>query len=188
MIVTITGLPGSGKSTLGKPLAAALGLKHYYIGGIMRECAKKRGMTLNEYLKLGETDSSVDQEVDSYQTELGKRSDDFVIEGRTSFYLIPHSVKVFLTVSLAEGARRIKDDLADSVKAKSRNEGKTGSESAIIERLKERVASDRKRYKKYYGIADAYDPSLFDIVVDTTEKTPDATLQEVLEQIKKKRL
>lgn len=184
MIITITGLPGSGKSTLGKPLADALGMEYHYMGNIVRTCAKRRGMTLNEYLKLGETDASIDREVDAYQIELGKHSDNFVIEGRPSFYLIPHSVKVFLTVSLAEGARRIKGDLDDKEKAQIRNEGVSGSEEAIIQRVKERIASDRRRFKKYYGIPDAYDPACFDIVVDTTDKTPEATLQVVLQKIR----
>ncbi len=43
MIITITGNPDSGKSTLGKKLAKKLGYKRYYIGQIRRDEAKKNG-------------------------------------------------------------------------------------------------------------------------------------------------
>lgn len=61
----------------------------------MRHSAK-RGMTLAEYNKLGETDPSTDIEVDEYQKKLGETEDNFIIEGRTSWHFIPHSLKFLL--------------------------------------------------------------------------------------------
>ena len=87
------GSAGSGKSTIAEKLAAELKWPRYYIGAIRREAALKRGLTLEEYNKLGETDPQTDIEVDNYQKELGERSDNFIIEGRTSWYFIPHSLK-----------------------------------------------------------------------------------------------
>ena len=72
MIITITGEPGSGKSTIGKRLAKELGYGHYYIGQIRRDAAKKKGMTLAEYNKYGEAHPETDIEVDDYQKNLGK--------------------------------------------------------------------------------------------------------------------
>jgi cytidylate kinase len=120
MIISISGAEGSGKSTIAKMLAEKLGWPRYYIGGIRREKAKERGLTLEEYNKLGETDPSTDLEVDEYQKKLGETQDNFIIEGRTSWHFIPHSFKIFLDVSFEEGARRIWGNLQ---KDSSRNEG-----------------------------------------------------------------
>ena len=46
MQITIGGMPGSGKSTIGKMLAKSLGYKYYSIGEIRRELAQKRGLTM----------------------------------------------------------------------------------------------------------------------------------------------
>ncbi|NCN22588.1 hypothetical protein GW934_03820, partial [Candidatus Falkowbacteria bacterium] len=46
-------------------------------------------------------------EVDEYQKKLGETEDNFIIEGRTSWYFIPNSLKIYLDVSLEEGAKRI---------------------------------------------------------------------------------
>ena len=107
MIISLSGAEGAGKSTIAKMLAAKLGWPRYYMGRIWREKAQEKGLTLVEYQKMGETDPSIDREIDEYQKKLGETLDNFVIEGRTSWYFIPHSFKIFLDVSPEEGAKRI---------------------------------------------------------------------------------
>jgi cytidylate kinase len=48
MIISIGGTHGSGKSTIAKMLAKKLNWPHYYMGGLRRETAKKKGLTLAE--------------------------------------------------------------------------------------------------------------------------------------------
>lgn len=176
MIISLMGAIGSGKSTIAQMLADKLGWPRYYMGGLRREAAKKRGMTLAEYNKLGETDISTDQEVDLYQKRLGETEDDFIIEGRTSWYLIPHSFKIYLDVSQDEGARRVFGSLQ---KKNERNEDK---ELKNIDDVKasmaKRVASDRLRYQKYYNI-DVHNLQNYDFYLDTTDLTPAQVFQAV---------
>ncbi|PKM87237.1 hypothetical protein CVU83_03240, partial [Candidatus Falkowbacteria bacterium HGW-Falkowbacteria-2] len=156
MIISVSGAPGSGKSTFARRLADALGWPRYYIGGIRREKAAERGLSLAEYNKLGETDPATDREVDDFQRELGLKEDNFVIEGRTSWFFIPHSLKIYLDVSEEEGARRIFSDLQHN---SQRNEDDgLNTVEAVKESTKRRLESDNLRYKQYYGI-DAYNPS-----------------------------
>ena len=111
MIISLGGTPGSGKTTIAKLLAQKLNWPHYYMGALRRQKAKKRGLTLAEYNKLGETDPITDTEVDEYQTQLGKTKDNFIIEGRTSWHFIPHSLKIYLIVDEQTGAERIFNNL-----------------------------------------------------------------------------
>mgnify|MGYP003822174167 FL=1 len=53
MIISLSGAGGSGKSTIAMKLADKLGWPRYYIGGLRREMAARRGLTLAEYNKLG---------------------------------------------------------------------------------------------------------------------------------------
>lgn len=176
-------MPGSGKTTVAKLLAKKLGMKYYYVGGILREMARERGLTFNEFYKLGEKDPSIDKEVDEYQKKLGEREDNFIIQGRTSFHFIPHSIKVFLEVDLKEGARRVFKDVQEN--PKERNEPYKSVEETL-EGLKERVKSEKKRYKKYYGI-DHYDKSHYDFIIDTTNIPAEQVADKIIEFVEKKK-
>ncbi len=181
MIITISGLPGSGKSTVAQILSKRLGFKRYYAGGIRREMAKKLGITLEELNKKGEKDNSTDKPVDDFLLKIGKREDNLVVEGRTAFHFIPHSVKVFLDVNLREGARRI---FTEKQKKNDRNEKMTTSVADELVNLKERMKSDEKRYMKYYGFR-CYDKKNYDFVMNTTKMTPDGVADGVLKFVRK---
>ena len=165
MIISFSGAIGSGKSTIAKKLAKKLDWPRYYIGGIRRQIAKERGLTLAGYNKLGEKDPTTDSEVDEYQKRLGKTLDNFVIEGRTSWHFIPHSIKIYLDVTEKEGANRIFKDIKINDK---RNEAKAlNTLNDVYKSIKARKKSDIARYKKYYNI-DAFDHKNYDFVLDTT--------------------
>lgn len=176
MIISFNGVAGSGKSTIAKRLAEKLGWPRYYMGGLRRDKAKERGMTLAEYNKLGETDPKTDIEVDEYQKELGEKQDNFVVEGRTSWYFIPQSIKIYLDVDKKIGAKRVFDELQ---KKSGRNEDKDlETMKDVLKSHKKRIKSDRKRYKKYYNI-DVYSPKNYDLVLDTSG----FSIEEVFEKV-----
>ena len=184
MIISISGAHGSGKSTIAKQLAEKLGWPRYYIGGLRREAAKKRGLTLAEYNKLGETDPTTDQEVDEYQHELGRQQDNFIIEGRTSWYFIPHSLKIYLDVDEATGAKRVYKHLQEKDAGSNRNEDiNLNSWQDVLTSLRQRLASDNARYDKYYGI-DVYDKNHYDFYLDTANLTKDEVYTAVYNFIK----
>src|SRR4030042_2827527 len=105
MIISISGTPSSGKSTVAKMLAAKLSWPRFYIGGMRRERACELNMTLAEYNKWGETNPETDLSFDEYQKHLGETQDNFIIEGRTSWYFIPRSYKIFLDIDLKAAAK-----------------------------------------------------------------------------------
>lgn len=185
MIITISGLPGSGKSSVAKLLAKRLKMKRYYIGEMRRELARKRGITLEELNKLGENEEWTDKTVDDYQRELGKREDNFIIEGRTSFFMIPDSIKVFLDVDIRTGAERIFRVIKKEGSDK-RNEGDFKTIDEAERAMKERIKSDRKRYEKYYGI-DFLDKSHYDMVIDTTDLTIEQAVDKIIKMIEKRK-
>ncbi|NTU99139.1 AAA family ATPase [Candidatus Falkowbacteria bacterium] len=182
MIISFGGNAGSGKSTIAKMLADKLGWPRYYIGGLRRQKAAERGLTLAEYNKLGETDPATDFEVDEYQKELAKGEDNFVIEGRTSWYFIPQSLKIFLDADPDVAAQRILSDMQSN---NQRNEGNASTLAEIKAIAKERKESDTKRYRHYYDI-DVFDPKNFDFTLDTSNLTPDEVFSIIYEFVQSK--
>ncbi len=188
MIISISGAQGSGKSTIAKKLASQLNWPRYYMGALRRQAALKRGMTLAEYNKLGEKDIETDKEVDEYQKTLGQDEDNFIIEGRTSWYFIPHSFKIYLDVQLAIGAQRIWGHLQTD---NQRNEDNNlNSLEEMINSLKRRQISDQKRYLKYYQI-NVHDKKHYDFVLDTSHLNIDQVFnlvsKRVSQELKKKK-
>ena len=100
-----------------------------------------------------------------------------MIVGRTSYYFIPHSVKVFLDVALEEGAKRIFNEKREKEKFKTLSEA--------VESIKAREESDSKRYKKYYNI-NISEPKNFDLIIDTTKIPADEVVDKIIAFVKKK--
>lgn len=184
MIITISGRPGSGKTTVGTMLANHFGYEVYDIGSIRREIARRRGLTLAEYNKLGETDPSTDTEVDDYQRELGVTKDNFIIQGRLGFHFIPHSVKIFLDCSRDASVARIWKDLQDS--PEGRNEGKFKTPDDLRANIEARDASDVARYAKFYNGLNHLEPRHYDLWIDTSNITPKETFDQILAFLDKK--
>jgi len=177
MIITISGTPGSGKSTVGKILAKRLDFKRYYMGQMFRDLAKERGITLQELLESGEADESLDRDLDLKQKKIGETEDNLIIEGRTSFLMIPHSIKVYIFTDIETGAKRILNDLKTN--SESRNEGELETLEQVRTEQERRMRTDTKRYRKYYDI-DVFDPKHYDLLVDTTNITAEEAAQKVI--------
>ncbi len=165
MIITIAGVPGSGKTSVARILAARRSIPWHSAGGLRAEIAHKKGITIDELNALGETDKTTDTDVDDLQREMGRTQDNFVIEGRMGWHFIPHSFKVLLTCDLEESARRI--FLARHTEGDRDDEPAYASLEETKHTIELRMASDARRYEKWYGTTYT-DPSHYDLVIDTT--------------------
>ncbi len=172
MIITISGLPGSGKTSLALKLADKLGYKTLFPGQIRRAFAHKFGLTLLELNKKEEISIKIDHLVDE---AIRKAGDNTIIEGRMGFYFKPDSFKIFLKIDMREAARRI-------FKGRRIAESFNSLEDAYNS-LKERIAADKKRYKELYNV-DAFDKKNFDMVIDTTNMSLNEIVDIVMQKIK----
>lgn len=178
MIISLAGLPGSGKSTVKNMLAERLGLKKYSMGDMRGKMALERGMTIDELNALGETQDFTDKEADAFQTTLGQKEDDFIIDGRLSWHFIPQSFKIFLDVDLDEAARRIYQARKNDPEGR-RDEADYASPEETRRAIEERLASDSARYQKWYGL-DYLNRDNYDLVIDTTHTPATQVVEQIL--------
>jgi cytidylate kinase len=170
MLITISGVPGSGKTTVARLVAGELGLEHVYAGEIFRRQAEARGIPLADYLRMAETEPSIDRELDEHMRRRAAEGR-CVLEGRLTAYLAQQAgvpaLKVFLDASETVRAERIA--------------GREGG--ATAERLCEiqaREESDRRRYRQIYGV-DYHDPALYDRIMETDRRTPEELARDIVE-------
>lgn len=178
MIITISGTPGSGKSTIAKLLAQKLNLKHYSTGDFMRKIAKDRKISLAELGEIAESDLSVDQEIDNWSEKLGKTENNFIIDSRLAFHFIPQAVKIFLDADIKTRVQRIFQDKRPGESAKT--------EKQMEKEVLQRQESESKRYQEYYNV-DHFDKTNYDLLIDTTDLTPEEIVDKILEFMKKKK-
>jgi cytidylate kinase len=181
MIITISGMPGSGKSTTAKLLAKKLGYKHYSLGDYMREKATARGMKIEAYIKQADHEPQINVDADNYQKNLGKTQDNFVIDGRISWKFIPHSFKVFLHLDPKTAGARV---FADHQAGKRHTDQELKTLKDAIADVTDRLETERTQYKNQYHI-DFTDPKNYDLVVDTAHHTVESAVDAILNAIKK---
>ena len=168
MLITISGVPGSGKTTVAKLLADRLGLPHVYAGDLYRQEAKKRGLSLEAFNELCEKDHSIDRALDEAMAARA-RAGNVVLEGRLAGYLAAENHLQALKVWL---------DASDEVRAR-RVANREGAEwQAVLEENRTRHGSDAKRYKTIYGY-DLADTAVYDIVLSTDDRTPEALVEQL---------
>jgi len=155
MLLTVSGPPGSGKSTTAAALAAEFGIEHVSGSDIFRSLANERGYSLAEFNELAEEDDEIDRDLDRRLQQIARERDDVLLESRLSGWLAADEadVRIWLDAPLSVRAARIADREDKSV------------EQAETE-TEEREASEHERYLDYYGI-DISDLSIYDLSINT---------------------
>ncbi|MDM7934172.1 MAG: cytidylate kinase family protein [Methanothrix sp.] len=169
MIITISGAPGTGTTTLARGLAAALGLRWVNSGELFRRIASERSLSVKEMNRLAEGGPEIDYLIDDAQRALAREGPG-IFEGRLSGHLLQADLRVLLKTDIRERAERI-----------ARREGKLLEDALRETRFREE--SEARRYKKYYNI-DISDMSTYDLVVDTGRFDEAGTLSIVLAAVR----
>jgi len=171
MRITVSGLPGSGTTSLSRYLQEHLGFEMISAGEVFRGLAKEHNLDLSGFGKLAESDPAIDKMIDLRQAEIARERDNIIIEGRLSGWMVPEAdLKIWLTAPIACRIKRIvfRDHVADEKTA----EGIT----------REREACEALRYRNYYSI-DINDLTPYHMVLNSEHWTVDQIGQIVVTAI-----
>ena len=158
-LITITGDLGSGKSSCAQEIAFHLGFQYMSTGAIQRRIARNMGLTTLQLNERSMTNRVVDDRIDTYLKELGESAQDLVLDSRMSWYFVPNSLKVFMTVDPLVGAQRV-------LSASRADERHADVMDAASNNLR-RKALEYERFRNLYSV-DCGNFSNYDVVVDTT--------------------
>lgn len=175
MLISITGRLGSGKSTVCNIMKEKYGFEIYSTGTINREFARRLGISTLELNKRLNEDPSLDHEIDGTVTKLSqeRKDDKLIFDSRMAWHFAKDTFKIFLTIDPMEAARRVMKDQRGA-------EERYADVNEACEKLVERSRVERDRFVDIYGV-DYYDYNNFNIVVDTTSRTPEEVVAIIME-------
>lgn len=165
-VICVSGMAGSGKSTLGKRLARKYGLKYLSGGNALKSLAVEAGHKPGrsdwweteegkKFLQQRARNLGFDKRVDEKLLEWAEKGD-VVLDSWTMPWLLNGGFKIWLEVSPEERAKRIarRDHL---------------SPEEALESLKKRDEETAKIYARLYGFKLGEDFSPFNLVLDTND-------------------
>lgn len=177
-IISLSGDLASGKGTVSNILTADLNYGIYRNGEYFRKLAKEMGMDVTSFNVYVKEHPEIDRQIENSAAEYAKQNDNFVIDARLGWYAVPESFKVYLKVDLDVSAQRAFYD----EKRKSTEEFNTVEEQK--QDIIRRYNYENERYWNLYQIR-KNDMSNYDLVVDTTDKTPEEVAKIIEEEYSK---
>lgn len=161
--ITISGDPGSGKSSVARRLADSLGFRILSTGQLHRDIAASLGLSTLEANLRAETDEGIDSAIDSQLIAVGEEPDDVIFDSRLAWHFVSSAFKIHLIVDEHVGANRAFGD-GERISAIEHYQ----SQESALHAIRERQDSERRRFLDKYQI-DICRLRNYDLVIDTTE-------------------
>ena len=170
VVICISGMTGSGKSTVAKKLAAKYGIGYFSGGNALKILAQEEGYDSDvrgwwetaeglNFLKQRMADPVFDKKIDEKLLELAAEGN-IVLDSWTMPWLLKEGFKVWLEASPQVRAKRVVT--RDSI-----------SDEEALKALTEKDERTRQIYKSLYGFDLGYDLTPFNLVLATDELDPD---------------
>jgi predicted cytidylate kinase len=159
--ITLSGDLGSGKSSVGRRLAATLGVPYYSAGALFREIGQIDNLDALKTNLAAENNTAIDFAVDQRTREIDRTVPSFIVDSRMAWHFVRNALKVYLSVSRDTAAHRIMADQARAAETYVNH-------AAAVAALGDRRQSERKRYKQLYGV-DITDLANYDLAVVTDD-------------------
>jgi len=164
MVLCISGMAGTGKSTLAKKLAKKYNLKYYSGGDALKDLAKEEGYDISvagwwesaiglQFLQTRLSDPKFDRAVDDKLLSYADQGN-VLLDSWTMPWLLKGGYKIWLEASFERRAARVAE-----------RDGMTYEEA--LKMLDEKESRTKAIYKSLYGFTLGEDLTPFDFVLDT---------------------
>lgn len=174
LLLCISGMAGTGKSTLSKKIAKRYNLKCYSGGDALKELAKEAGYEITgegwwespdglSFLEKRVKDPQFDKEVDSKLLGYAKQGN-VLLDSWTMPWLLKDGFKIWLMASLDKRAARVAE-----------RDKMTVEQAYAV--LKEKEAQTKAIYKKLYGFNLGEDFTPFNFILDTDNLNADQVFE-----------
>ena len=173
-VICISGMAGTGKSTLSKKLAEKYHLRYFSGGDVLKDLAKREGYDVSirgwwespegsKFLNERVNDSKFDKAVDDKLLEYAKQGN-VLLDSWTMPWLLKEGFKIWLEASFEKRVARVAE--RDNI-----------SVAEAFKMLEEKEAHTKAIYKALYGFDLGEDFKPFDFVLDTDNLSADEVFE-----------
>ena len=170
LLITVSGPPGCGATTLCERLSEAMDCPYVSGGDIFRELAEEGELSLHQQTAIADSNADIDRALDkrleSIAEKWGASGKPFILESRLAGWLAGENADLRLWL-----------DAPDEVRA-----DRTADREEMTSEMQVREVIEEQRYKSYYGI-DLSDRSIYDLAINTGRWDAEATLDLALAAI-----
>lgn len=177
LVICISGLTGTGKSTVGRELAKRYGLRYVSGGEALKAKAAELGYDVGkpgwwegpEGMKFMEErlrNPQFDREVDAWLVQLG-REGGVVIDSWTIAWLLDKGIGLRIWLYASPGVRAQRVAVRDRMNVQE-----------ALEALTAKDTRTRAVYKRIYGF-DLWDLSPYDLIIDTDNLTKEEAIKAI---------
>jgi cytidylate kinase len=174
MVICISGMAGTGKSTLAKKLAQKYGFDYYSGGDALKVLASEEGYNASQpgwwespqglkFLKQREGDAKFDRAVDQKLLEYTEKGN-VLLDSWTMPWLLKSGFKIWLLASMEKRAARVAQ--RDQITVEQ-----------ALKVLKEKEDRTKGIYEKLYGFMLGEDFKPFNLVLDTESLNAEEVFQ-----------
>ena len=176
VVICISGMTGSGKSTMARRLATRYGLDYFSGGNALKALAQEEGYNSNirgwwetaeglSFLEQRKGDPAFDKKIDEKLLELAEKGN-VVLDSWTMPWLLKEGFKIWLEASPRVRAKRVVK--RDRITVKE-----------ALKALTEKDKRTREIYRNLYGFELGHDLSPFNLILTTDDMNPDEVFQAV---------
>lgn len=164
LLITVSGPPGCGATTLCERLAEAMDCPYVSGGDIFRELAEEGELSLHQQNAIADTDDDIDRALDkrlqSIAEKWGAAGKPFILESRLAGWLAGENADLRIWLDAPDEIRVDRIDDREETEAE----------------MRVREVSEAGRYEKYYDI-DVEDREFYDLNINTARWNKDGVFQ-----------
>ncbi|GAB4403903.1 MAG: hypothetical protein OHK0021_16500 [Bryobacter sp.] len=170
-ILTVSGIIGSGKTTVCREIAQITGWRIVSAGTILRKMAEESGLSVLAFNQLAKQDASIDQKIDDSLRALNDAAEPLVVDSRLAWHFIRKSYRIHLVVDHSIAAQR--------VFTAHRTDETYATADAAYQANVDRQRAENERFRQYYGVdCDLW--TNYDLVLDSGTLAPRALAETAL--------
>ncbi len=163
LILTVSGLIGSGKTSVCRQMENLTGWRVVSAGTILRRMAEESGLSVIEFNERAKTDASIDRQIDDSLVALRNSAEPLIVDSRLAWHFIPSSFKIHLVVD--------KDIAAERVFSARRTDESYQTAAEAYAANAQRQKLENERFQHFYGI-DCERWQNYDFVLDSGTLPP----------------
>lgn len=154
LVITVSGLHGTGKSTYAKAISEEFNLRHVSAGALFRQVALERGMSIEELSRTAERDKEIDRLIDD-RTRREASVENVILDGLLAGWMARDNADLKIYLKCPDDVRIHRIAERDGITYEKARKTTTFREGA-----------EKKRFKRLYDI-EMNDLSIYDLIINT---------------------